>query len=35
MIVGADGGDGDRDGVVEADRNDPGAEIWGVGKSKL
>lgn len=24
-----------RDGVVGQDRNNPGAEIWGVGKSKL
>jgi hypothetical protein len=22
-------------GTVEKDRNNPGAEIWGVGKSKL
>ena len=24
-----------KDGVVEEDRNNPGAEVWGVGKSKL
>lgn len=36
LVVGANAGAGlRRDGVVEKDRNNPGAEIWGVGKSKL
>lgn len=33
LIIGSDSGE--RDGIVEEDRNNPGAEIWGVGKSKL
>lgn len=36
LVVGGNAGAGlRRDGVVEKDRNNPGAEIWGVGKSKL
>lgn len=37
VVGGASTGAGGRrdDGVVEKDRNNPGAEIWGVGKSKL